>query len=48
MRKINGLQKFPARLRREFWCKPLNLRAEFASELPAGAEIGKNSLQNPC
>ena len=43
-----SLQKFPARLRREFWCKPLNLRAEFASKSLAGGEIGKNSLQIPC
>jgi hypothetical protein len=28
--------------------KPLNFRAEFASESLAGAEIGKNSLQIPC
>jgi hypothetical protein len=42
-----SLQKFPARLRREFSCKPLNLRAEFVSESLAGAEIGKNSRRFP-
>jgi hypothetical protein len=42
-----SLQKFPARLCREFSCKPLNLRAEFASESLAGAEIGKNSRRFP-
>jgi hypothetical protein len=43
-----SLQKFPAPLRREFFCKPLNLPADFLLESPTTAEIGKNSLQIPC
>jgi hypothetical protein len=43
-----SLQKFPAPLRRELIFKPLNLRADFLSESPTTAEIGKNSLQIPC
>jgi hypothetical protein len=43
-----SLQDFPAPLRREFSYKPLTLRAEFVSESPRTARMGKNSLQIPC
>ncbi len=43
-----GIQKFPAPLRREFGCKPMDLLAEWRRKLANEPKIFKNSLQIPC
>ena len=42
-----GMQKFPAPLRREFCCKPLDSLAEWRRKLANEPKIFKNSLQIP-
>ncbi len=42
-----GVQKFPAPLRREFGCKPMDSRAEWRRKLANEPKIFKNSLQIP-
>jgi len=43
-----GIQKFPAPLRREFGCKPMDSLAEWRRKLANEPKIFKNSLQIPC
>jgi hypothetical protein len=43
-----GVQKFPAPLRREFGCKPMDSLAEWRRKLANEPKIFKNSLQIPC
>src|SRR5258707_13869969 len=43
-----GIQKFPAPLRREFCCKPMESLAEWRQKLANEPKIFKNSLQIPC
>ena len=43
-----GIQKFPAPLRREFGCKPMDSLAEWRRKLANEPQIFKNSLQIPC
>ncbi len=43
-----GFQKFPAPLRREFGCKPMDSLAEWRRKLANEPKIFKNSLQIPC
>jgi len=42
-----GVQKFPAPLRREFCCKPMDSLAEWRRKLANEPKIFKNSLQIP-
>src|SRR5258707_9006652 len=42
-----GIQKFPAPLRREFRCKPMDSLAEWRRKLANEPKIFKNSLQIP-
>ena len=43
-----GVQKFPAPLRREFGCKPMDSLAEWRRKLANEPKIFENSLQIPC
>jgi hypothetical protein len=47
-KSLLGIQKFPAPLRREFACKPMDSLAEWRRKLANEPKIFKNSLQIPC
>ena len=47
-KSLLGIQKFPAPLRREFGCKPMDSLAEWRRKLANEPKIFKNSLQIPC